>query len=741
MIRDFNSWAARAGIEELDGLESLSGVRVGIDAAHYINARVLQYNDTAKEPLLSAIGGLPLILKHQVETDLSKWQQYNILPFFVFSGLAVGKEEDPFRHKMEQSQVNAMAWGLYNQHEADKAVTTFAESTYVTPEELFRALQNILYQHNLPFQVAPYRACAQLAYLVDPTREFVSAVAGSSELFLFGCDKIISSWDLPPGEFRFITRQKCIEAIKADMKRLGNGDITENMFVDACLLAGSPILPTFPILETARGKNMPSASLPKPVAAMEMILTHGRSAQSVILHYQDDPRLRSVNYKEKFATAQAVIRHHLLLTAEGKVDSLDFASRPNNMHEIIGPRLPDELYWYLNKGFIGSRVLNWRVSNEIIEVQPLDGGDSDEYRTLVREKLTPLRVSAIALLSQALHRFWQHKDLTLKCWFTDARSQHYTSNISMRDVPDVRSAVSKWNVKDSAVKEAISKSPGDGLIGPAVLSLRDSDFASKSLVKKDENNMLRTEDEILFNAVWRFLTLRDYVDINHKLTPWGEVLATTMAALNGNTQLEEPAIIAIELLRLDLLNTRNMFAYTGAPMRGTDFDRRNNLLVSRIACLGTLRHKPIGFTGPLSQHLLAYHSMITAVRNTLRDLAEVSLTHMCLNGEVQRSFEDPSPLGMKLPFLLPNDCALGIAVKSYLDELTVHEDPTSQEAKDAVLETASKRYFPQCVGLPTDLNVAFSLWDAVYAGVKASGNLVKERKVWDEVDEWLAGRR
>lgn len=245
--------------------------------------------------------------------------------------------------------------------------------------------------------------------------------------------------------------------MKADLKRLGNGDITEDMFADACLLAGTPILPTFPLLET-RGKNMPSASLPKPLAAMEMVLSH-RSAQSVVLHFQDDPRLRNVNYKEKFAAAQTAIKQHFVLKVEGKVDSLDPANRPNDMVDIIGPRLPDELYWYLNKGFIGSRVLNWRVSNEIIEVQPLDGGDSEEYRKLVSEKLTPLRVSAIALLSQALHRFWQHKDLTLKCWFTDARSQHYTITISMRDVPDVRSAVSKWNVKETAFKEAISKAP------------------------------------------------------------------------------------------------------------------------------------------------------------------------------------------------------------------------------------------------------------------------------------------
>lgn len=67
----------------------------------------------------------------------------------------------------------------------------------------------------------------------------------------------------------------------------------------------------------------------------------------------------------------------------------------------------------------------------------------------------------------------------------------------------------------------------------------------------------------------------------------------------------------------------------------------------------------------------------------------------------------------RLPFLLPNTCALGIAVKSYLDELLVQPDPTSPEAKAAVKETAATRYFPQCQDLVEDLETAFKLWDAV----------------------------
>lgn len=76
-------------------------------------------------------------------------------------------------------------------------------------------------------------------------------------------------------------------------------------------------------------------------------------------------------------------------------------------------------------------------------------------------------------------------------------------------------------------------------------------------------------------------------------------------------------------------------------------DQQFNMLVSRVAGLGELRHKPIGFTGPLSQHLLGYNSIINVVRQTLRDLIEVTSTHMFLTGSCNRSSVDLSQIATK----------------------------------------------------------------------------------------------
>lgn len=70
-------------------------------------------------------------------------------------------------------------------------------------------------------------------------------------------------------------------------------------------------------------------------------------------------------------------------------------------------------------------------------------------------------------------------------------------------------------------------------------------------------------------------------------------------------------------------------------------------LIAKIACLGRIRHKPVGFFGPLDRQLLTFGWKITAVRTTLRDLLETVMTSMFLNGDVDREREDWITLAQK----------------------------------------------------------------------------------------------
>lgn len=148
--------------------------------------------------------------------------------------------------------------------------------------------------------------------------------------------------------------------------------------------------------------------------------------------------------------------------------------------------------------------------------------------------------------------------------------------------------------------------------------------------------------------MWRFLQLRGYVDDKHNLTTWGKSLEQALSAVDPADNLEEAIFIAFEMLRLDLLNTKPWFSQvSGGPMRGSEEDKTFNMLVSRVACVGKLQHKSIGYSGPLSRQLLCYRSLISEVRSALRNLVEVVLTGMLLGGDADRDRNDWNEMAIK----------------------------------------------------------------------------------------------
>ncbi|KAL4796003.1 hypothetical protein BDV19DRAFT_155589 [Aspergillus venezuelensis] len=148
-------------------------------------------------------------------------------------------------------------------------------------------------------------------------------------------------------------------------------------------------------------------------------------------------------------------------------------------------------------------------------------------------------------------------------------------------------------------------------------------------------------------------------------------------------------------------------------MRGTEEDKSFNMLVSRVACIGKLRHKDIGYSGPLSRQLLSYRSLITEVRSTLRNLIEIVLVSVLLNGDASRDRNDWNDIG---------------------------KFPTSQEARDEV-KTKGKDWFQHSDSFTGNLEIAFKLWDAVYKGSQSAGKEFKDGKLWADANKWLSERR
>lgn len=545
--------------------------------------------------------------------------------------------------------------------------------------------------------VAPYSACAQVAYL--ESTGCVDAVVGSPAVLLYNSDRVITQLHFETNSFAWVARQKCVDAL---------GQLTPDQFIDACLLSGSTSLPACPQIEVD-----PSMS-PRIRLAANMVRRNGDGNLSLQMSKDDD-------YLALYRKARTAIKYPVVLTADGHVDVLDKESAPGDIVEVIGSRLPDEVYYYLSRGVIGPRILQWRTSLEIYEMPPLDGGMNSAYKDLIQNTLTPLRAQALALLSFWLTRYYLKKDVELVCWFDEGSKKQ----LGIPELTDTRDEVAGWHVTDSLLGEVPASehlTAQSSSIAFAVHSLANDDFAKKTLTPRKKEiggGFLRSAGELHTNTTWRFLQSRGYIKVDHTLSDWGKALhaATLRAQADGLfspgnaatiMEIEEAIFLAFELIRLDVLNGSNMFPpvpYTGGPMRGTSTDRANTLLISRVACLARFQHNHIGYTGPLSRHLLAFHSMCTAVRSTMRDLVEVQACNLLLSGAVNRNLghADYSELAFSMPFIKEPDLALSLAVKTYLDELS----------QDKAKRGDITAYFPHAIDFDGDLQKAWKLWGAV----------------------------
>lgn len=124
-----------------------------------------------------------------------------------------------------------------------------------------------------------------------------------------------------------------------------------------------------------------------------------------------------------------------------------------------------------------------------------------------------------------------------------------------------------------------------------VRSLKDSAFAQKTITKgRVEHPALKSQDEIISNVLWRFLQIRGYINEKHELTNYGLVLEAVLSSLEANDSELELGVIAVELLKLGLLNTTSVpgVANTIQGMKSNPFHKT----VADVNKIRKLHHTP-----------------------------------------------------------------------------------------------------------------------------------------------------
>jgi len=464
---------------------------------------------------------------------------------------------------------------------------------------------------------------------------------GSHELLLYDVQNcIITKIDFDKKLVHGVSKTDILTKLKVD----------EDTFIDIMLMIGTSFLPTFPVLMDSTVIKQQPASIKD---AVNCLRTTGDKSVGILCQTWNDTLQKSEpSWEDKYRKAKMSVLHAIYVTDEGEIKIRNSETLTRDNHDYIGLRLPEEMYHYLMKGAIGPRVMNWLAYLEILVQPPLDGGESQEYRRLVTEQLVPIKEQTIALYASRIHRVFLFKKISMHFWFDDStivKMNHQNFQ------PSPSRQVQTWRVNKDSYKEQesiVKAAPGS--LAFALLSLQDEKFAASTLPKtplrvedgkevtKIELPLLRSKEEILTNTLWRFLHLRGYVNDKHELTSWGSALAVAIKALGAaQAQLDEAVVLAFELLRYRQLNAENPHAeWIGGPLRGSPQDQAFCLLIARCACLVKLRHKEIGYTGPLSKNLLSYYSIISAVRESDRDLTECVLGSMFLYYHADRKQTD-----------------------------------------------------------------------------------------------------
>lgn len=715
---------------------------------YYINA-LLQ---NQSEPLVQAIGGFPLALIDQLEHDVACFKSLSITPLFVFDGLplAVSAADKPFTGASHSAasavaaQKRAQAWNEYDKGHGEQAVRQFDEvGTFdVQQQHGKRAIIKYFIEKQLDFIVAPYTSSAQLVYLQN--EGFVDAVYGPIDVIMYpAVEKVIIHVDTKASLFTWIPKSQLLY----DM------GVSHEQFVEACILVGCQVNPkVFPLisqqLQAAGAQAPPSA----PIKISLSILLSSPSAYAAVASYVE-PDQRGLSYLERFQKAYSAVQFQPVLKESGKVEPVTTQEdTPSDIHEFIGQRLPDELYFYMYHGLVGTEHLNVLTSGLFVETAPLDGGASTQYRRFLQHLHTNIYPKSMSLLLQTLHRYYQHKPIKTVQWFDPNREISF-SKVSQ----PIYYQVSAWKVSEAVLASRIkSFSLHDILTSFYVdnsLSSKEQEdintFIASTVFKKPESatstgvtsngapvspaTTLTTRREIITNSILRAMHVFGIFTSDHQLTPWGKVIAKTLKTIPKSaaedSYFAEALVLALLLIKEGFLNSTKLDPpSSGGPENGNIEVQGHVLLLSRIATFFSLRHRPTGFAGPLSHTVLTFQCIVAKQIEASRALVESTLVSLLANGEADRLALDEDQwklIPADLPFTHVPNAAAGVAMKLYLDK--INSTPTGpasspQGSTAAAAMTTAKAelgtMFKQAVDVAGDLSTAFALWNCVVVGVK-----------------------
>ncbi|CAG8453923.1 4770_t:CDS:10 [Acaulospora morrowiae] len=724
MIRSFEIFVAERRLAQPSSLTFLKDTRLGIDGTHWLR-KLLQ--NSAKEPTIAALGGVPLGLKAIIERELGLMRSFGITPVFVFTGLSIIRKDKPFSSEDTRPSKRASAWDMYEKNRLDVALSTWGAGSIPQPDLSYFVFK-IFKENDVEFIRAPYSAWGQLVYLERHPKAYVQCLYGGPELLMYDVDSVITNIDLEKGSCSWLNKKTILNELA----------LTDDQFLDVCILAGPPLSSEF---LNFNFKNV-----------HDLIKQHRNGFNAVQSFAADHAGAVKANYIEAFCRTRCAVKYHMVLTDEGQVRPLNEESSPSDIHDIIGYRLPDEVYYYLSKGLMSPQVINTLISGVLIENSPLCNGETQEYRQFLNE-LLELRTQAMGLLTQPLHPFYQSKRVVSFYWFDPSNEHLLNHNV----VPSIHEKLNTWNVLERGIEEEKKAQKTSTIdIAFCLRATATPEQATRTVMPKD-NKAISSKDEICGNVLWKLLELRNFlIHSQHIHTQWGTAFHKALSASkSAKDSHQEQIFIALELIRFGCIHGNHYSkAYYSAPSHVnvillSDEEKKHILLISRTLSLIPAKFKGVPWVGPLCRELLVFNSFVKVLTRSLRNLCEMLTLSMFLNGDCVKERQDYLDIALSLPFLNDVNTGLGIIVKTYLENvIAFSKEGDSKSVNSSHINDALKKIedtFTACESAKSDLENGFLFWDEIIAGVKslkASSVISNEiSSQFINANTWLSSRR
>ncbi|GAA5907599.1 hypothetical protein JCM6882_004419 [Rhodosporidiobolus microsporus] len=748
-IRALDIWLAERGLVKECPLSALSGTRLGVDANHYLRKLLSQREPVDKcDNFTAATGGAPLTLTTQIEKDMHNFRSHGITPVIVFNGINPLEARERPPSDDEHNWRRGRAWEHYENGRVDQSRTEFGASDSILPNDVLRLAQRQLKQRNAEFIVAPYLAWAQLAYLERHERAYVHAIYGSNELFMFdGLDRIILDIDFKRATMTFASKAAILESM----------GLSSDQFLDLAILAGFEGSPTFPAIDP-RDFHLRSV--------VDVLKQRGSGVNAVVAFKDFRPVFES-NYVDTFARVRSMVKFSLVLVAhEGRVlplplvappaaplgpnpqqppQILTAADVPVDLGEIFSSHFPDEVYYQLFRGLMGPHIIAPLATGILTETVPLCGG-TPEYEGYIRQLTEPPqspRCVALALISNVLHPLWSKKPVCAAYYFDPSVDRPIPH--SAPGTQAFIESVSKWNVNARHIEDELRRQASSTIdLCLCLGGTSTTSLAQRTMIPKNAERPLDKKDEIVANTLWRFLELRSFLTSAHQHTPHASALYLAMKNSKVNDKFQEPLLLAMELLRSNVLHSGRIGArpYSGGPnfQGGTEDDKRSMLLVMRVLSIVPLVFTPGPWDGPLSRELIVFNSFLRATSHSMRTLLEAICVNFLLRADAQRSYSDYLGVAFSLPFQNDTNTGMGVLFKAYGDAMchvaggidaiqktgkpaaeggaSAEEQETVREAKETVLSLLQDA-FSNVKSVKAELERGFRFWHLIMLAVRS----------------------